>query len=1378
MYRPVQQSSTPPPATAPYGEYFHNSGHATTTTTQLHPADAAQNPLLNEGFEYKSARVASPVSISTTDDGGRKKKKKKASRVGWRPFTIKPPFILFFALVTVGLLCALEYILQRSKRDGALLFSESSYLLDYGPMVVAVLFGLLWASIDHDVKRLEPYFQLSKPGGVTAEHSLLLEYPYCFAAFAPFIALRKRHWVVLSSSFILITILYGVTPVMSTILSRRPVNRTGSFAIERAGIYTPESQPDTLSTAFSYIAFSNQYLNGTLPPFSNEGIAILPFKAMNGSGAASAHTPRVGETWRGSSILYEARLDCTQGVIRTLPDNETEFDFPGRNCRFIPATWHIDAGSNPYFSMLYSRASFEWKLERYSKYDTGSCTGPNNEDMLIGFFGRNVIPVDTFGSYKKMKWLETSAVYCKPVHEQQQVDIVVDANDLSLRNYTRKGEKTPFTGINGTHWAAMLTGQVSSASTADFNVTLLTPVLGPGWGLADHISQFIRRPQFLTLMELYPANTWLTSVGQDFSGNRAQPINVFFDLRQTLTPFGLAKQQDLEALFDGSGKALGDMYSDAYRYIFAMAMASGFTRYPSEAAADGGSSTLVLADGLETAAQREFREDGYVVNERWTRILQGALATVLALSITLAGLVWNRKCELVREPGTIADAMTLLDTGDANSVLQDFHNSEFMSPSQLEKMLHSRGHRYSLRGHKLFAHRGVNDGGINASAHPTINRDQVTLSKSWELNGFLGSAAVVILVGWVALLVTLFLRAKDQSGFAVPSNTFVYDLYASYAPTIAATSFESFLVLLTYQITLLFPFKHLTQGNASAKSTIAVNYDRRPPHLQVFNGVRTRNPLLVVLSVSILLANVLAVAVGGLFYKSAMEFPVPITLALSGSLERLEAYNASSLIRGEYDVPYDAFYVGAGDAMGFERRPWTTDELFYIPFTASTTGQGDQSDNYTTETYGLGATLKCEEIPQDMVSTWYALDLAKNDTDFAGKHRNFEFTTFANTADDVPLLLKSQRDNNRFWRGDDPREDLTGIFFSDNQTTKDVFYEYVPTTYPDELADKKDWGFFGSWHRYGYDPDRRVTINRSFFKENYTGSDSVYDSDIQYLGKTISGPSMFIRSRVGLRCQASPRLVRSKLVSNLAGHIISHTDVELPLSAAMIAAANQTGTGIVGLVNTFSRKVILRVAKKQGGLIDPVAQSPDPGPTNWITFLMHGEARKRNPAFDLYSYPAESARALEAVFMRTFAIYLQLNADEIFPNTTTTPAAAATQQQQGTRFRSVNRVQMYPSAFYVSIVLLLLFIPGVIWTYASLYQGFLAHQPTTLAGVYAAIYASDVDATKAMVRGVDGGTGGARYGYGWFVGGDGARHVGIATEPLVGGAAAGGGGGL
>jgi len=39
-----------------------------------------------------------------------------------------------------------------------------------------------------------------------------------------------------------------------------------------------------------------------------------------------------------------------------------------------------------------------------------------------------------------------------------------------------------------------------------------------------------------------------------------EPINVFFDDRKSSTPFGLSKQQDLEALFEGTNKALVDTY--------------------------------------------------------------------------------------------------------------------------------------------------------------------------------------------------------------------------------------------------------------------------------------------------------------------------------------------------------------------------------------------------------------------------------------------------------------------------------------------------------------------------------------------------------------------------------------------------------------------------------------------------------------------------------------------------------------------------------------------------------------------------------------------------------------------------------------------------
>ena len=51
--------------------------------------------------------------------------------------------------------------------------------------------GVGWAAVDLDVKRLEPYFQLSKPAGATASNSIFLHYPFEFIAFVPINAARK-----------------------------------------------------------------------------------------------------------------------------------------------------------------------------------------------------------------------------------------------------------------------------------------------------------------------------------------------------------------------------------------------------------------------------------------------------------------------------------------------------------------------------------------------------------------------------------------------------------------------------------------------------------------------------------------------------------------------------------------------------------------------------------------------------------------------------------------------------------------------------------------------------------------------------------------------------------------------------------------------------------------------------------------------------------------------------------------------------------------------------------------------------------------------------------------------------------------------------------
>lgn len=68
-------------------------------------------------------------------------------------------------------------------------------MFNYLPTIVAVLFGLLWGVSWHDYRRLEPFFQMSKKDGATAENSMLLDYPYQFPIFLPWVAFKKRYVV-------------------------------------------------------------------------------------------------------------------------------------------------------------------------------------------------------------------------------------------------------------------------------------------------------------------------------------------------------------------------------------------------------------------------------------------------------------------------------------------------------------------------------------------------------------------------------------------------------------------------------------------------------------------------------------------------------------------------------------------------------------------------------------------------------------------------------------------------------------------------------------------------------------------------------------------------------------------------------------------------------------------------------------------------------------------------------------------------------------------------------------------------------------------------------------------------------------------------------
>jgi hypothetical protein len=130
----------------------------------------------------------------------------------WKPFSMKTPYILMLIVVSLVLAAVQEYLYQQSKSleaqgKGLIQYNRIAdipvaefFAWKYLPTMVMVAYGVLWQLMEYNVKRLEPYYQLSQPTGNTAARSLNLDYVSMFPYLVPFKAIRNGHWTVAVAS--------------------------------------------------------------------------------------------------------------------------------------------------------------------------------------------------------------------------------------------------------------------------------------------------------------------------------------------------------------------------------------------------------------------------------------------------------------------------------------------------------------------------------------------------------------------------------------------------------------------------------------------------------------------------------------------------------------------------------------------------------------------------------------------------------------------------------------------------------------------------------------------------------------------------------------------------------------------------------------------------------------------------------------------------------------------------------------------------------------------------------------------------------------------------------------------------------------------------
>ncbi|KAI9724426.1 MAG: hypothetical protein M1812_000494 [Candelaria pacifica] len=204
----------------PNGAHLVARNYSVRETGQRAAKERGEIVAIAEGVDLSSfGNEGSGLGIQTDHDPGSAKPLTKTTdqsyyfppdpeMPNWRPVSMGWPYITGLVVVAIALAAGTEYLFRVSTKPGGLIkFKRPQevsvwdyFCWKYLPTIVAVSYGILWQIVDFEVKRLEPYYQLSKPTGALAAESLNLDYLTFWAYLTPFKAMRYRQWAVVSSS--------------------------------------------------------------------------------------------------------------------------------------------------------------------------------------------------------------------------------------------------------------------------------------------------------------------------------------------------------------------------------------------------------------------------------------------------------------------------------------------------------------------------------------------------------------------------------------------------------------------------------------------------------------------------------------------------------------------------------------------------------------------------------------------------------------------------------------------------------------------------------------------------------------------------------------------------------------------------------------------------------------------------------------------------------------------------------------------------------------------------------------------------------------------------------------------------------------------------
>ncbi|KAH6694947.1 hypothetical protein BKA61DRAFT_531721 [Leptodontidium sp. MPI-SDFR-AT-0119] len=853
-------------------------------------------------------------------------------------------FILI-SLVIIVVLELLSTISLKPENGGGLAFAADTDSLSGGttfgylylPTILAVCYSMIWSWVDLDVKRLEPWFQLSKDRGATAEESLLLQYPFDFLPFIPFTAFKRKHWGVFYAGFIMIVVFWIVTPLQSAIFNTGTVTRLRVVDMATNATLRPLVQQSTaLNANFMNLAYGIAWLGQVLPPFTTPEYAIMPFQPNQIPSGSSAT-----ERWSTTVDSFNTNLTCFPAEV--VQEKSFSYTFSnGKGCT-VPNIALADTQGVADYMMTYigyfSNPQSDWALQN------PNCSTEFSNTFLA-------VWASAASRFDHGVYHNITAIFCETSYVSQEMHVSVNASNQAIvfGNPTRSNT-------------------TALAVEKFFNTTNFEYLLGTGVSASDQ-----------------RANLPDTAVLQQYS--RIKEYGLIWPV-SNMVGFAVALNNvSIESLFDPV--ALQSAFQRAHQVLFISAF--------SVLTAPMSSSTLPISSQSQRNGTIESSLGAVILVRPISIVVEIALAVIILLTSFLWYHSHSRPSQLSFDPASIGNIMSMIPPH--NSSPGAVSDDGTLTAASLETALSKRKFclTRSRSGTSIIIPM-ASENSVSSSITPSrSSSDQPEKPflpiQPVELQLKFGLIFIVMLLGAFAAVIFLQIWSVKQNGITIPSNNqVVRSIIENYAPTAFATLIEPVWTMLNRLLCLLRPFEELRRGKAKASASVSVKYTSLPPQLAVWRALRAKHFVLAAVCVVTVSTNLLAVALSALLEENPAFIVVPF-----GASQQLTArFNGTpifdpSILSGP-GVYFDHFYIALSNiSEGTSLPPWIDKKFFYLPFNlksvAALPGHNAQLQNFRGVTTGIGTQTSCVELSEEKGTLQFEVNNNGSSIQFSTSHQS------------------------------------------------------------------------------------------------------------------------------------------------------------------------------------------------------------------------------------------------------------------------------------------------------------------------------------------------------------------------------------------------------